>query len=169
MGCSFSAKNSFWSWSVFLPVASHISPRVFLAILIGLVWQRAFLMSEATVAPELVHIKRTTFLIRRMKRESASHCNYLQDISRQTQTETNSKARFRMAVAALDDMINWVHSGGRVAIYDGTNSTEVRNTPLSRFFFIVSFSLFLRDNSHTVFYRNEGSLCFRAAAKRGLK
>lgn len=36
------------------------------------------------------------------------------------------KARLHMAVAALDDMISWLHQGGRVAIYDATNSTNER-------------------------------------------
>lgn len=31
-----------------------------------------------------------------------------------------------MAVAALDDMIAWLYQGGRVAIYDATNSTHDR-------------------------------------------
>ncbi|KAK5584745.1 hypothetical protein RB653_006362 [Dictyostelium firmibasis] len=36
------------------------------------------------------------------------------------------KARLHMAVAALDDMISWLHNGGRVGIYDATNSTNER-------------------------------------------
>jgi len=36
------------------------------------------------------------------------------------------KARLHMAVAALDDMIAWLYQGGRVAIYDATNSTNDR-------------------------------------------
>ncbi|EFA74974.1 Fructose-6-phosphate-2-kinase [Heterostelium album PN500] len=36
------------------------------------------------------------------------------------------KARLHMAVAALDDMISWLHNGGRVGIYDATNSTRER-------------------------------------------
>ncbi|GAM22625.1 hypothetical protein SAMD00019534_058000 [Acytostelium subglobosum LB1] len=36
------------------------------------------------------------------------------------------KARLHMAVAALDDMISWMHNGGRVGIYDATNSTRER-------------------------------------------
>lgn len=31
-----------------------------------------------------------------------------------------------MAVAALDDMVAWLYQGGRVAIYDATNSTHDR-------------------------------------------
>ncbi|EGG17643.1 Fructose-6-phosphate-2-kinase/fructose-2 [Cavenderia fasciculata] len=43
------------------------------------------------------------------------------------------KARLHMAVAALDDMISWLHNGGRVGIYDATNSTkERRQLVLSR-------------------------------------
>jgi broad specificity phosphatase PhoE len=37
-----------------------------------------------------------------------------------------SSARMHMAVAALDDMVNYLDSGGRVAIYDATNSTTQR-------------------------------------------
>jgi broad specificity phosphatase PhoE/predicted kinase len=37
-----------------------------------------------------------------------------------------AKARTHMAIAALDDMLNWLHKGGRVAIYDATNSTNDR-------------------------------------------
>ncbi len=33
-----------------------------------------------------------------------------------------------MAVAALDDMIAWLYQGGRVAIYDATNSTNERRS-----------------------------------------
>ena len=36
------------------------------------------------------------------------------------------KARLHMAVAALDDMVAWLYQGGRVAIYDATNSTNDR-------------------------------------------
>eukprot|EP01113_Clastostelium_recurvatum_P036685 TRINITY_DN5271_c0_g1_i2.p1 TRINITY_DN5271_c0_g1~~TRINITY_DN5271_c0_g1_i2.p1 ORF type:complete len:513 (-),score=139.61 TRINITY_DN5271_c0_g1_i2:35-1573(-) len=43
------------------------------------------------------------------------------------------KARLHMAVAALDDMISWMFKGGRVSIYDATNSThERRQLVLSR-------------------------------------
>ena len=43
-----------------------------------------------------------------------------------------SSARMHMAVAALDDMVNWLDSGGRVAIYDATNSTEQRQKLISQ-------------------------------------
>jgi broad specificity phosphatase PhoE/predicted kinase len=35
-------------------------------------------------------------------------------------------ARFRMARAAMDDMLKWLAAGGRVAVYDATNSTRRR-------------------------------------------
>jgi 6-phosphofructo-2-kinase len=35
-----------------------------------------------------------------------------------------------MAIAALDDMLNWLNKGGRVAIYDATNSTHERRLML---------------------------------------
>lgn len=31
-----------------------------------------------------------------------------------------------MAIAALDDMLNWLRQGGKVAIYDATNSSKER-------------------------------------------
>lgn len=37
-----------------------------------------------------------------------------------------SSARLHMAVAALDDLVNFLDDGGRVAIYDATNSTLAR-------------------------------------------
>ncbi len=37
-----------------------------------------------------------------------------------------SSARLHMAVAALDDLVNFLDEGGRVAIYDATNSTLSR-------------------------------------------
>jgi hypothetical protein len=37
-----------------------------------------------------------------------------------------SSARMHMAVAALDDLVNFLDHGGRVAIYDATNSTLAR-------------------------------------------
>lgn len=36
-----------------------------------------------------------------------------------------------MAVLALDDMFDWLHKGGMVAIYDATNSTVERRKLLS--------------------------------------
>lgn len=36
------------------------------------------------------------------------------------------KARLHMAIAALDDMLNWLRQGGKVAIYDATNSSKER-------------------------------------------
>eukprot|EP01104_Vermistella_antarctica_P019966 TRINITY_DN820_c0_g1_i10.p1 TRINITY_DN820_c0_g1~~TRINITY_DN820_c0_g1_i10.p1 ORF type:complete len:425 (-),score=82.69 TRINITY_DN820_c0_g1_i10:33-1307(-) len=38
------------------------------------------------------------------------------------------KARHHMSVAALDDMIEWLTSEGRVAIFDATNTTKERRT-----------------------------------------
>ncbi len=32
----------------------------------------------------------------------------------------------KYAIAALDDLLNWLRQGGRVAIYDATNSTRER-------------------------------------------
>jgi hypothetical protein len=37
-----------------------------------------------------------------------------------------SSARLHMAVAAIDDAVNYLDNGGRVAIYDATNSTLAR-------------------------------------------
>lgn len=37
-----------------------------------------------------------------------------------------ARARLHMAIAALDDMLNWLNKSGRVAIYDATNSTKER-------------------------------------------
>ncbi|KAJ1501690.1 6-phosphofructo-2-kinase 1 [Coelomomyces lativittatus] len=39
-----------------------------------------------------------------------------------------NRARLHMAIAALDDMLNWLNKGGRVAIYDATNSTRDRRS-----------------------------------------
>ena len=36
------------------------------------------------------------------------------------------RARLHMSIAALDDMLNWLNKGGRVAIYDATNTTRDR-------------------------------------------
>lgn len=35
-------------------------------------------------------------------------------------------AREKIAEDCLDDMINWLHDGGQVGIYDGNNVTEAR-------------------------------------------
>ena len=43
-----------------------------------------------------------------------------------------SSARMHMAVAALDDMVNYLDDGGRVAIYDATNSTLQRQKLISQ-------------------------------------
>jgi hypothetical protein len=40
--------------------------------------------------------------------------------------EEGKKARLHMAIAALDDMVEWLIEGGVVGIYDATNSTEAR-------------------------------------------
>jgi broad specificity phosphatase PhoE/predicted kinase len=40
--------------------------------------------------------------------------------------EEGNRIRFKMALAALDDMLNWFSNGGKVAIYDATNSTRER-------------------------------------------
>ncbi|KYQ91014.1 Fructose-6-phosphate 2-kinase/fructose-2 [Tieghemostelium lacteum] len=42
------------------------------------------------------------------------------------------KARLHMAVAALDDMISWLHNGGRVGIYDATNSNRERRALIEK-------------------------------------
>jgi len=39
-----------------------------------------------------------------------------------------NRARLHMAIAALDDMLNWLNHEGRVAIYDATNSTKERRS-----------------------------------------
>lgn len=40
--------------------------------------------------------------------------------------EEAALARRRMAMLALDDMVAWLESGGEVAVYDATNTTEER-------------------------------------------
>mmetsp|Transcript_2067 Transcript_2067/g.2726 ORF Transcript_2067/g.2726 Transcript_2067/m.2726 type:complete len:524 (+) Transcript_2067:60-1631(+) len=39
-----------------------------------------------------------------------------------------NRQRLHMAIAALDDMLSWLEQGGRVAIYDATNSTRERRS-----------------------------------------
>lgn len=36
-----------------------------------------------------------------------------------------------MAIAALDDMIEWLHEGGKVGIYDGANLSRARRQLIS--------------------------------------
>jgi len=43
-----------------------------------------------------------------------------------------NRQRLHMAIAALDDMLNWLNKGGRVAIYDATNSTKERRNMISK-------------------------------------
>jgi len=40
--------------------------------------------------------------------------------------EEGEKKRLHLAIAALDDMLEWVLSGGHVGIYDATNTTKAR-------------------------------------------
>jgi len=40
--------------------------------------------------------------------------------------ETGNSARMEMARIALDDLLDWVQTGGEIAIYDATNSTRDR-------------------------------------------
>jgi predicted kinase len=40
------------------------------------------------------------------------------------------KSRRHMAVAALDDMIEWLHVNGRVGVFDATNTTRERRRML---------------------------------------
>jgi hypothetical protein len=40
--------------------------------------------------------------------------------------EEGEKKRLHMAIAALDDMIEWLVAGGNVGIYDATNTTKQR-------------------------------------------
>eukprot|EP01114_Cavostelium_apophysatum_P016203 TRINITY_DN4554_c0_g2_i1.p1 TRINITY_DN4554_c0_g2~~TRINITY_DN4554_c0_g2_i1.p1 ORF type:complete len:558 (+),score=68.88 TRINITY_DN4554_c0_g2_i1:27-1676(+) len=42
--------------------------------------------------------------------------------------EAGSKQRLHMAIAALDDMLNFLNSGGKVAIYDATSTTKERRS-----------------------------------------
>jgi len=46
--------------------------------------------------------------------------------------EEGRKARLHMAIAALDDMIEWLLEGGVVGIYDATNSTDARRWVLKK-------------------------------------
>ena len=42
--------------------------------------------------------------------------------------QQGNRQRLHMAIAALDDMLSWLEQGGRVAIYDATNSTRERRS-----------------------------------------
>eukprot|EP01116_Phalansterium_solitarium_P024271 TRINITY_DN8849_c0_g1_i1.p1 TRINITY_DN8849_c0_g1~~TRINITY_DN8849_c0_g1_i1.p1 ORF type:complete len:550 (+),score=189.67 TRINITY_DN8849_c0_g1_i1:200-1849(+) len=42
------------------------------------------------------------------------------------------RALLHMAIAALDEMLNWLNQGGRVALYDGTNTTKDRRDMILR-------------------------------------
>jgi len=43
-----------------------------------------------------------------------------------------NRQRLHMAIAALDDMLNWLNKGGRVAIYDATNTTKDRRKMIQK-------------------------------------
>ena len=59
------------------------------------------------------------------------------------------KARKRMAIAALQDLEQWMREGGEVAIYDATNSTRKRRELLRKFAETHQFQLIFIESMCT--------------------